>query len=84
MDTNNKKDLCIEKQIIEIIEEIRPFLNMDGGDISFIKFEDGCVYVKLLGACSHCMAQDETLNEGILMMIREKIPQVNNIVNVLL
>ena len=52
----------IVTKIIEVIEEIRPYLNLDGGDISFVKYEDHCVYVKLLGACSHCMAQDETLN----------------------
>jgi len=74
----------IVTKIIEVIEEIRPYLNLDGGDISFVKYEDHCVYVKLLGACSHCMAQDETLNQGILVMIQEVVPEVQEIINVLL
>ena len=60
----DKKDTSIkivEEKIKEKLEEIRPFLNMEGGDISFIKYEDHCVYVRMLGACAHCMAQDETL-----------------------
>lgn len=72
----------IEAKIIEIIEEIRPYLNLDGGDISFVKYEDNCVYVKLLGACAHCIGQDETLNNGILLLIQESVPEVKEIVNV--
>ena len=57
---------------------------MEGGDISFVKFEEGYVYVKLLGACAHCISQDETLNEGILFMLQEEIPEIKGIINVLL
>lgn len=74
----------IEKKIISIIDEIRPYLNMDGGDISYVKYENGCLYVKMLGACAHCMAQDNTLNDGLLCMIQEEIPEVKEIINVLL
>ena len=65
-----------------IIEDIRPYLNADGGDIEFIKYEDKYVYVKLFGACSHCGYQDYTLNDNILELIKEKIPDVVNIINV--
>lgn len=73
-----------EKIIIEIIEEIRPFLNMEGGDVEFIKYDksEACVYVKLYGACANCMMQDETLENGLLEMITEKVPEVKNIINV--
>lgn len=74
----------IEEQIKEMLDEIRPFLNMEGGDISFVRYEDYYVYVKLLGACAHCIAQDETLNEGILFMLQEKIPEIKGVINVLL
>ena len=67
-----------------MINDIRPYLNMEGGDITFIKYEDGYVYVKLLGACSHCMAQDETLNNGILLMLQDEIPEIRGIINVML
>ena len=65
-----------------IIEDIRPYLNADGGDIEFIKYEDKYVYVKLFGACSHCGYQDYTLNDNILQLIKEKVPDVINIINV--
>lgn len=83
---SNKKNpsLSTEEKIKEKLEEIRPFLNMEGGDISFIKYEDGTVYVKLLGACAHCMAQDETLKEGVLSFLQDEIKEVKDIINVLL
>ena len=71
-----------EKIIKDIIDDIRPYLNSDGGDIEFIKYEDKYVYVKLFGACSHCGYQDYTLNNNILELIKEKVPDVINIINV--
>lgn len=68
--------------IKEVINDIKPYLNNDGGDIEFIKYEDGYVYVKLFGACSHCGYQDYTLNNGILELIQEKVPEVISIINV--
>lgn len=71
-----------EQIIKEIIEDIRPYMNNDGGDIEFIKYEDNYVFVKLFGACSHCGAQDFTLNENILNLIKEKVPEVIAVINV--
>lgn len=68
--------------IKEVINDIKPYLNNDGGDIEFIKYEDNYVYVKLFGACSHCGYQDFTLNNGILELIKEKVPEVTGIINV--
>lgn len=71
-----------EKRIIEIIDKIRPFLINDGGNIEYIKFEDGIVYIKMLGACSHCSMIDVTLKEGIESMLVNEIPEVLGVVNV--
>lgn len=71
-----------EETIKKIINDIKPYLNADGGDIEFIKYEDKCVYVKLFGACSHCGYQDYTLNQGVLDLIKEEVPEVEMIVNV--
>lgn len=78
------KDINKEKNKIikEIIEDIKPYLNNDGGDIEFIKYEDNYVFVKLFGACSHCGYQDLTLNDNILELIKEKVPEVIGIINV--
>lgn len=80
----NKTVKDTEEKIIKMLEDIRPYLNMEGGDISFVKYVDGFVYVKLLGACAHCMEQDNTLNDGILFMLQEEIPEIKGIINVLL
>ena len=44
----------MEDKIKDLIEELRPFLIQDGGDIEFIRFEDNYVYIRLTGACKHC------------------------------
>ena len=71
-----------EEKIKKVIDDIKPYLNADGGDIEFVKYENDTVFVRLYGACSHCGYQDYTLNEGILELIKETVPNVNNIVNV--
>lgn len=74
-----------EEDIIkQVIEEIKPFLNMEGGDVEFIKYDkpSSTVFVRLLGACSMCMAQDETLEYGLLETIKDKVPEVEKIINV--
>ena len=79
---NNEFDITIEEQIIAILNVIRPYLNNDGGDIEFLRFEDGVVYVRMLGACAGCMSLDETLNEGVREILVENIPGVIEVVNV--
>lgn len=71
-----------EEKIKEMIEQIRPYLNMDGGDIEFLKYEDNIVYIKLLGACTDCLMQDDTINEGLLSMFQEEIKEIKGIINV--
>lgn len=68
--------------INEIINDIKPYLNSEGGDIEFIKYEDDYVYVKLFGACSHCGYQDYTLNDNVYELIKEKIPDCKGVINV--
>lgn len=72
----------LEDKIKELISDIRPYLNMDGGDIEFVKYEDNYLYIRLTGACSACMFQDNTLNDGILNYFKEKIPELEGVINV--
>lgn len=72
----------IEEQIIDILEVIRPYINGDGGDVEFVKFEEGICYVHLTGACQGCMAADITLNEGIKDLLVENIPEVIDVIGV--
>ncbi len=71
-----------EEKIIEIIDKIRPFLISDGGNVEFIKFEDGIVYLKLMGACSHCSMIDVTLKDGIESILVNEVPEVLGVIRV--
>lgn len=77
------KEKEIENKIKEIIEKIKPFLNNDGGDVEFIKFEDGIVYVKLLGSCIDCPMADTTIKEMIEYTITFEIPEVKEVRNII-
>ena len=70
----------MEEKIIEVIENIRPYLNMDGGDIEFVKYKDNYVYIKLSGACQNCIMQGETVNNGIEEMIKQEVPEVKGVI----
>lgn len=71
-----------EEQVIDVINRIRPYLNSDGGDVEFVKFENGIVYVKLVGACAGCAMQDATLKDGLEALLLEEVPGVVEVVNV--
>ena len=72
----------IEGKIRVLIDKLRPFLISDGGNLEFVKYEDHIVYVKLLGACSHCPMMDVTLKDGIEQVIINEIPEVKEVRNV--
>ena len=63
-------------EIKEVIELIRPYINRDGGDIEFVKFEDGVVFVKLKGACVGCAGFEDTLSELVEDTMLERVPGV--------
>lgn len=66
----------ISAQAQEVIEKLRPYINRDGGDIKFVKYEDGIVYVQMLGACVGCAAIDTTLTDGVEAILLEEVPGI--------
>lgn len=72
----------IEKRIIEEIEKLKPFLQSDGGNIEYVKYEDGKVYVRLTGACAGCSMIDITLKEGIEEILISEIPEIKEVIKV--
>ena len=66
------------KQILD--EEIRPAVAMDGGDITFDKYDDGVVYLFLQGSCSGCPSSTMTLKMGIETRLKEMIPEIKEVV----
>ena len=70
------------EKIIEIINKLKPFLINDGGNIEFIKYEDGIVYIRMMGACANCQMLDLTLKEGIEAAIMSEVESVRGVINV--
>ncbi len=70
------------EKIIEIINKLKPFLINDGGNIEFVKYEDGIVYIKMLGACANCQMLDLTLKEGIEAAIMSEVEGVRGVINI--
>jgi len=66
-----------------VIDEIRPHLKADGGDVEFVEMTDqGIVKLRLLGACGHCPMSIMTLKMGIEKRLKERVPGVKEVVAV--
>ena len=73
----------IRLNVEKALDEIRPFLQSDGGDISLVSIEnDKFVTVKLLGACTSCSVNQMTLKSGVEMTIKKYAPQVEKVINI--
>ena len=72
----------IEQKIQEKIDDIRVFLNIEGGDIEYIKYEDGYLYVKMSGACVGCNFLDVTLKDNIEAYLKETVEELKGVINV--
>lgn len=68
-----------KEKIIEIIEQIQPFLIADGGNVEFIEYKDNIVYVKITGACQNCGLLDITLKDLIEATLKEEVPEVKEV-----
>ncbi|WP_338734095.1 NifU family protein [Mangrovimonas cancribranchiae] len=73
----------LKKNVEKALEEIRPFLQSDGGNISLLSIEDGTlVKVQLEGACTNCSVNQMTLKSGVEMTIKKYAPQIEQVINV--
>ncbi len=67
-------------KILLALNEIRPFLKSDGGDISFVELtDDNIVRVQLHGACTGCSVNQMTLKSGVEMTIKKHVPQIDRV-----
>jgi Fe-S cluster biogenesis protein NfuA len=70
-------------KIEKVLEEIRPMLRADGGDIELINVsEDGVVQVHLQGLCDTCSSSIMTLRQGVARLVMEQVPEVRDVVTV--
>lgn len=65
-----------------VIDKVRPFLLSDGGDIEFVKYKDGIVYVRLVGACANCAYGDSEIKDTIESILTSEIPEVLEVKNI--
>lgn len=72
----------MEEQVKAVIEEIRPALQADGGDIEFVELDGTVVKVRLQGACSGCPHAAITLKQGVEVRMKEAIPEISEVVAV--
>ena len=73
----------LEKRVETALDEIRPFLNSDGGDISLVSIDDDKhVKVQLHGACAGCSVNQMTLNTGVEMTIKKHVPQIETVTSI--
>ena len=72
----------MEEQIKNVIHKLRPYLQRDGGDIEYVDFKDGIVYVRMLGACAGCTMIDDTLKDGVEQILMEEVPAVLEVQNI--
>ena len=73
----------IRLNVEKALEEIRPFLQSDGGDITLISIEDNkFVKVQLQGACTSCSVNQMTLKSGVEMTIKKYVPQIEKVISI--
>jgi len=73
----------MKDKVQEAINQIRPGLQADGGDVELVDVtEDGVVKVRLVGACKGCAMSQMTLKLGIERFLKEKIPEVKEVISV--
>lgn len=67
------------EQVKKVLDEIRPNLQADGGDIELVGVEDGVVKVRLKGSCAGCPMSQMTLTFGVEKVLKERIPEVKRV-----
>ena len=72
----------MREDVQAVLEQIRPALQADGGDVELIDVNDGVVSLKLVGACSGCPMSTMTLKMGIERVLKEKVPEVKEVVSI--
>jgi Fe-S cluster biogenesis protein NfuA len=69
----------VEKRVKDALEEIRPQLQADGGDIEFVAIKGSVVQVKLRGSCAGCPMSTMTLKQGVERLIKSQVPEITRV-----
>ena len=71
-----------DENVKTVLEQIRPALQADGGDVELVGVKDGIVSVRLTGACGGCPMSTMTLKMGIERLLKQQLPEVKEVVSV--
>ena len=74
--------MTLKEEVEKALNEIRPMLQADGGNVELVDVENGIVKVRLMGACAGCPMSQMTLKQGIERVLKEKIPEVKGVESV--
>jgi len=69
-----------ELSVTKVLDQIRPMMQRDGGDVALVKIEGTLVYIRLIGACAGCPISFITVTHGIQEAMQKEIPTVEKVV----
>jgi Fe-S cluster biogenesis protein NfuA len=69
----------IEKRVQKALDEIRPQIQADGGDIEFVAVEKQTLKVRLRGACAGCPMAAMTLKQGVETLVKQRVPEISKV-----
>ena len=72
----------MREDVQAVLEQIRPVLQADGGDVELVDINEGVVYLRLKGACANCPMSAMTLKMGIERILKERVPEVTEVIGV--
>jgi len=72
----------LKTKVERALQEIRPYLQTDNGDIELVSIEDNIVTVRLLGACRGCGINQMTLKAGVELTIKQHAPEITQVINI--
>lgn len=73
----------LKTRVENALQEIRPYLQTDSGDIELVEIENKVVTVRLLGACLGCSVNQMTLKSGVEMTVKKHAPEIQQVVNII-
>ena len=72
----------MKEKVEEVLQEIRPALQADGGDVELVDVTDGIVKVRLTGACGSCPMSQMTLKMGVEETLKSKLPEIKEVIGI--
>lgn len=70
----------IERKINTVLEKVRPYVQMHGGDVRLVALKDGTATLKIDGACVHCSLAQLTYNKNIGPLLKQEVPEITEVI----